>query len=193
MWAFSAASRYPLSRGVIGPIPPGEWALQTNQGRSAGGRAPRGGGGGGGFRLKNRKGEPSRAVLITFEGCTLPTEVRIACTPHRGVGLCGRRAALHRVSGHRPHQVAVPLAGDPLLAVRRWGPTRWRGAATPLAASTATVAIARPSGGAPRCWSTPGPTFSGAAATSRSLSRCSERCWSCSAAGFTRADRTAKH
>ena len=69
----------PTVEGVIGPIPLGKWALKQIKAdlladwhRVAGV-----------FRLKNRKGEPSRDVRITFEGCTLPTEVWTACTPHR--------------------------------------------------------------------------------------------------------------
>ena len=100
----------PTVEGVIGPIPLGEWALkQIKADLLADGHRVAGV-----FRLKNRKGEPSRSVPITFEGCTLPTEVWIACTSSPpGVGLCGLRAALHEVPSHRPHQVPVPLAGDP--------------------------------------------------------------------------------
>ena len=107
----------PTVEGVIGPIPPGEWALkQIKADLLAGGHRVAGF-----LRLKNRKGEPSRAVLITFEGCTIPTEGWTACTPHRVSAFAGSVRRLHQVPGHRPHQVSVPLAGDPMLAVRRWG------------------------------------------------------------------------
>ena len=57
-------------------------------------------------RLKNRKGEPSRAVRITFEGCTLPTEVWIACTPHQVSAFAGsvRRCTKCQVIGHTKSQ-----------------------------------------------------------------------------------------
>ena len=35
---------------------------------------------------KNRKGEPSKAIKIIFESCTLPAEVWIECTPY-GLGV----------------------------------------------------------------------------------------------------------
>ena len=58
------------------------------------------------FRLKNRKGEPSNAVLITFEGCTLPTDVWIACTPHRVSAFAGsvRRCTKCQVIGRTKSQ-----------------------------------------------------------------------------------------
>ena len=58
------------------------------------------------FRLKKRKGEPSRAVRITIEGCTLPTEVWIACTPHRVSAFAGsvRRCTKCQVIGHTKSQ-----------------------------------------------------------------------------------------
>ena len=58
------------------------------------------------FRLKNRKGEPSNAVLITFEGCTLPTEVWTACTPHRVSAFAGsvRRCTRCQVIGRTKSQ-----------------------------------------------------------------------------------------
>ena len=159
---------------------------ETNKNRSAGGRAPRGVFFFFFFRLKNRKGEPSRAVPITFEGCTLPTELWIACTSSPpGVGLCGLRAALHEVPSHRPHHVPVRLAGDPLLAVRRCpGGHAVEGCSNTLSCINCNGRHSAASGSAQRCWSTPGPTFSGAAATFHSLSRCRERGWTCSAARF---------
>ena len=92
----------PTVEGVIGPIPLGEWALkQIKTDLLADGHRVAGG-----CRLKNRKVEPSNAVRITFEGCTLPTEVWIACTPHRVLAFAGsvRRCTKCQVIGHTKSQ-----------------------------------------------------------------------------------------
>ena len=87
----------PTVEGVIGPIPLGEWALKQIKADLLVA---------GVFRLKNRKGEPSRAVRVTFEGCTLPTEVWIACTPHQVSAFAGsvRRCTKCQVIGHTKSQ-----------------------------------------------------------------------------------------
>ena len=92
----------PTVEGVIGPIPLGEWALkQIKADLLADGHRVAGV-----FRLKNRKGEPSRAVRVTFEGCTLPAEVWIACTPHQVSAFAGsvRRCTKCQVIGHTKSQ-----------------------------------------------------------------------------------------
>ena len=92
----------PNVEGVVGPIPLGEWPFkQIKADLLADGHRVTGV-----FRLKNRKAEPSRALRITFEGCTLPTEVWIACTPHRLSAFAGsvRRCTKCQVIGHSKSQ-----------------------------------------------------------------------------------------
>ena len=67
----------PTVEGVIGPIPLEEWALRkVKADLLAGGHRVTGV-----TRLNNRTGEPSRAVRITLERCSVPAEVWIASTP----------------------------------------------------------------------------------------------------------------
>ena len=126
----------PTVEGVIGPIPLGEWALkQIKADLLADGHRVAGF-----FRLKNRKGEPSRAVCITFEGCTLPTEVWIACTPPppppppQVSAFAGsvRRCTKCQVIGHTKSQCRSRVTRFARGAAL--GATRWSGAATPSAA-----------------------------------------------------------
>ena len=88
------------------------------------------------------KGDPSRAVRLTFEGCTLPTEVWIACTPHHVSAFEGsvRRCTKCQAIGHTKSQCRSRVTRCSRCGA---GGQRWRGAAIPLAASIATVAIVR--------------------------------------------------
>ena len=79
MWAFDAASQCPPSRGSSDQISLDDWALkQVKADLMAGGHRVTGV-----ARLRDRKGEPSKAVKVTFESCTLPAEVWVASTPYQ--------------------------------------------------------------------------------------------------------------
>ena len=173
----------PTVEAVIGPIPLGEWALkQIKTDLLADGHRVA-------FffffffRLKNRNGEPSRAVRITFEGCTLPTEVWTACTPHRVSAFAGsvRRCTKCQVIGHTKSQCRSRVTRCSRCGA---GGHAVEGCSNTLSCINCNGRHSAASGSAQRCWSTPGPTFSGAAATFHSLSRCRERGWTCSAARF---------
>ncbi len=92
----------PTVEGVLGPIPLGDWALkQVKVDLMAGGHRVTGV-----ARLRNRKGEPSKAVKVTFESCTLPAEVWVASTPYQVAAFAAsvRRCTKCQSIGHTKSQ-----------------------------------------------------------------------------------------